>query len=236
MIVLALDTTTPEGSCAIAGPGDRVVERAGEAERSHEARLPGDLMALLAAEGLSLGEIDAYAVATGPGSFTGLRVGIATMQGLAFASGRPLIGVSALDALATLGRVDAAMTPDATGTMRLATWVDAWRGQVFAALYDERQVIEPPSVETPRAILTRLAGSRLFFIGDGAAAHADEIRETLGRQAVLCAPVAPRLAGTIGRMAAGALRAGHRPPPQAVRPLYVRRPDAELSRRAGTGR
>jgi tRNA A37 threonylcarbamoyladenosine modification protein TsaB len=70
------------------------------------------------------------------------------------------------------------------------------------------------------------------FIGDGAAAFADLIRTTLGAQARLADPVTPLLAGTIAQLATDAARAGHRPPPHAIRPLYVRRSDAELGRGA----
>src|SRR5689334_13263397 len=100
MLVLALDTTTRAGSCALADEGRIVCELASDASRPPAARLPGELIDLLNRERRMLGEIDVFAVATGPGSFTGLRIGIATMQGLAMAEGKPLIGVSALDALA----------------------------------------------------------------------------------------------------------------------------------------
>ena len=100
MLILALDTTTRTSSCAVARDGVVLREQAGDGSRPQAERLPGDLMALLEHERLALAEIDAFAVATGPGSFTGLRIGIATMQGLAFATGKPLIGVSGFDALA----------------------------------------------------------------------------------------------------------------------------------------
>ena len=80
-------------------------EQVSDTSREQAERLPGELAALLERESVALQEIDCFAVATGPGSFTGLRVGIATMQGLAMATGRPLIGVSAFDALAMLGGV-----------------------------------------------------------------------------------------------------------------------------------
>src|SRR2546426_4574931 len=115
MLVLALDTTTREGSCALARDGRIVREQSSDASRPQAARLPGELAALLDHEHVALGDVDAFAVAIGPGSFTGLRVGIATMQGLAMAMGKPLLGVSALDALAAIAN-----------NASVATWVDAW--------------------------------------------------------------------------------------------------------------
>src|SRR5262245_23454403 len=79
--ILSLDTTTRDGSAALVDD-DRVVEvRRGDASRSHAERLPGDLLSLVGAHGLTLGDIDVFAIAAGPGSFTGLRIGIATIQG-----------------------------------------------------------------------------------------------------------------------------------------------------------
>src|SRR5678815_2876000 len=107
MVVLALDTTTRRGSVALARDGAVVGACAGDPAVTHGQRLPGDLMRLLDRHNLRVGDIDLFAVAAGPGSFTGLRIGIATMQGLAFASGKPLIGISALDALATVATAPA---------------------------------------------------------------------------------------------------------------------------------
>lgn len=223
MRVLALDTTTPAGSAALVD-GDIIrIERASGARPPAE-RLPADLMQLLADAGASLAEVDAFAVATGPGSFTGLRIGIATMQALAFAGGKPLVGLSALAALARLG---ASQAPAA----RVATWVDAWRGEVYAALYEGDREVEPPVVARPDAVLGALARRPTLFIGDGAHAFAALIGQHAGPW-TLAADLTPPLAGTIGQMAAEELAAGARPRPHAIRPLYVRRTDAELSRDA----
>ncbi len=221
VLCLALDTTTPGGSCAVARDGIVLRVLAGDRTRPHDARLPRDLMTVLEDAQAALDEIDVYAVATGPGSFTGLRIGIATMQGLAFAAGRPLIGISGFDALARA----AGPAPS------VATWVDAWRGEVFAARYERQLEVERPSVEPPAALLTRIPAPTLF-IGDGASAYADVILRTLGESARLAEPPAPPLAGTIAQMALEAAAAGQRPGPDAIRPLYVRRPDAELARDA----
>jgi tRNA threonylcarbamoyladenosine biosynthesis protein TsaB len=233
VLVLALDTTTAAGSCAVACDGTVVREEAGDPSRLQAARLPGELMVLLERVGLPLDAIDLFAVAIGPGSFTGLRVGIATMQGLAFASGRPLIGVSALDALARR-----AANADSGTQRRIATWVDAWRGEVYAALYEQGVEIDPPTVGRPDALLARYAATwgagEYLFIGDGADAYRDLIQACLG--AAIAHPAAPLLAGTIAQIAVETCRAGEAPPPHAIRPLYVRRPDAELARDARTSR
>ena len=226
MITLALDTSTRSGSCAVLRGDDVLAALPGSAGRTHAERLPADLMELLERAGLALRDVDVFAVATGPGSFTGLRVGIATMQGLALAASRPLVGVSALDALAHAVAVEDAV-------MRVATWVDAWRGEVYAALYDGTREVEAPSVEPPETVLGRLRGTRTVFIGDGAAAHRDAIRSVMGPYDAVLPPVLePPLADIIGRLARVVVLSGRHPGPADIEPLYVRRPDAELARDA----
>jgi tRNA threonylcarbamoyladenosine biosynthesis protein TsaB len=226
MITLALDTSTRTGGCAVLRGDDVLAEVPGDAARTHAERLPGDLMAALEHARLALSDVELFAVATGPGSFTGLRVGIATMQGLALAANRPLVGVSVLDALA-----HAVAIPDAE--MRVATWVDAWRGEVYAALYEGVRELEGASVELPETILRRLRGTRTVFVGDGAAVHREAILRGMDDlEAVLPPVVEPQLADVIGRLARAEIERGHRPGPADIQPLYVRRPDAELARDA----
>jgi tRNA threonylcarbamoyladenosine biosynthesis protein TsaB len=215
MLILALDTTTRTSSCAVVRDGLVLHERVGDPTQAHGSSLPGDLMALLADAGLSLPAMDAFAVATGPGSFTGLRIGIATMQGLAFASGKPLAGVSAFDALASLAR-----------SPRVATWVDAWRGEVYAALYENEHEVAPPVVARPGDLLESLGRRPTLFIGDGAATFRELITQTLGSSARVADPASPPLAAAVARL----VTPGMLLPPHAIRPVYVRRPDAELAR------
>jgi tRNA threonylcarbamoyladenosine biosynthesis protein TsaB len=225
MLVLALDTTTRQGSCALVRGQDVLLERTSDASQPPASRLPGELMTLLDAAGVTLPEVDVYAVATGPGSFTGLRVGIATMQGLAFAAGKPLLGVSAFDALAVLARASA-------GARVIAPWVDAWRGEVYAAVYQDGAPVDPPVVAHPDQLLERLRGHAVTFVGDGAATYRTQILAASSIDVTLADPLTPPLAGTLGRLAASAAAAGELPPPHAIRPLYVRRPDPELARDA----
>jgi tRNA threonylcarbamoyladenosine biosynthesis protein TsaB len=230
VLILALDTTTRAGSAAVLRD-DRVLrEAAGDPAVTHGQRLPADLARLLDEAGVAVADVDLFAVAAGPGSFTGLRVGIATVQGLAMARGRRIVPVSVLDALA-----DAA----ADGTRRVAAWMDGQRGQVFAALYaaDARSVIAQPTALSPEATLAswRQAAdlTNAIFAGDGAVRYRDVLAARLGVAIEVVEPTP--LAGVIGRIAA-------RDPsravlPHAVVPIYVRRSDAELARdRAAEGR
>jgi tRNA threonylcarbamoyladenosine biosynthesis protein TsaB len=225
MVILALDTTTRPGSCALMRDGRLLHEESGDAAREQAERLPGDLAALLERESVSLNQIDLLAVATGPGSFTGIRVGIATMQGLAMAIGAPLIGVSALDALAHM----ASSRRAEGGVHRVAAWIDAWRGEVFAALYEADRDATVATVAKPETLLVGLAGQPVLFTGDGALAHRDAIRTALGVHARFTDPVSPVLAGAVAALAGEAFRGGAHPPPHAITPLYVRRSDAELA-------
>ena len=228
MLVLSLDTTTKQSSCALVRDGVVVCEQVGDPSGAHVTRLPGDLMTLLAQARVTVAEIDVCAVATGPGSFTGLRIGIATMQGLAFAAGKPLIGVSGFDALAMLGGgVLAAADARSAPCVRVATWVEAWRGDVFAALYENGVEIEPPVVASPERLLRALTGRPTLFIGDGAGSCRERIREAMPGEARFAEPIAPSLASAVARLAAAQTVL---PPPHAIRPLYVRRPDVEVTR------
>src|SRR5918993_524092 len=100
MLLLALDTSSAAGSAAIVRDGAVAIARDGDGSRTHGERLPLELMAILREADLTLDAVDAFAVVTGPGSFTGLRVGIATIQGLAVARRRRVAPVSAFEALA----------------------------------------------------------------------------------------------------------------------------------------
>ena len=99
MIVLGLDTTTRTGSLAVMRDG-LLLETAALPPGQPAASLPAEVGALIARHAIRIDQVSAFAVAVGPGSFTGLRIGVATMQGFAVAGRRPLIGVSGLDALA----------------------------------------------------------------------------------------------------------------------------------------
>jgi tRNA threonylcarbamoyladenosine biosynthesis protein TsaB len=232
MRVLALDTTTRAGSVAVVD-GDRVlVDERGDPGRSHAERLPGDLLAALERAGMTLADVDLFAVASGPGSFTGLRIGIATMQGLAFVGQKRIVPVSVLLALAFGGAVG--LDENAV----VGAWMDAHRREVFSALYrvtaaplfapERLSELEPPAVGDPGAVWTRWRrlAEPSAIAGDGAVQYSGAI----GGRARVIEP--PPLAGIIGRVAAIRAARGDSVTPAGVQPLYVRRPDAEIARDA----
>ncbi len=226
MIVLSLDTTTRAGSAALLRNGEVIAEVSGDPALTHGQRLPGELMRLLAEAGIPLSDVTLLAVAAGPGSFTGLRVGIATVQGLSMATGRPVVPVSSLEALAR-ARADR----DVDGL--IVPWMDAQRGEVYSAVYDRtgRQILLEATALSPAATLERIeafaSSAPLHFVGDGAVRYSTAIVEALGQRARVD-PSVPRLAASIARIAAG--EPSRALPPHAITPIYVRRPDAELAR------
>ena len=259
MLILALDTSSTAGSAAIARDGVVLAERAGDGTRTHGERLPRELMAILDAAGVTLRDIDRFAVSTGPGSFTGLRVGIATIQGLALAQRKLVVPISAFEALASIAadgfrlpasgsqlpapssqlrapgfQLPASSSPLPAAGFRLAPWIDAHRGEVFAALYaaDARTEIRAasslPPAETLDSWNEAIEGdTAIHFVGDGATKYRGIIEARLGPRGLVRDDV-PLLAGAIARIAAAEPDRAVRP--HAVVPLYVRRSDAELAR------
>lgn len=228
MLLLALDTTTRQASAALVDGPAVLASCVLPADAPVATRLPADLGVLLDQAGRRFADLDGLAVAVGPGSFTGLRIGIASMQGLAVTLGRPLVGVSGLDALALAGADQ--------GARRVATWVDAWRGEVYAAAYDDGLAAGEPTVDRPDLLLPGLGldpAAPRIVLGDGALAYRDLIEASAGLR--LAGDPTPCLAEPVARLALRALAAGGDHAPGHIRPLYVRRPDAELARSARRG-
>ena len=236
MLVLALDTTTRGGSVAVARDGRVLDLLAGDPARPHAERVPADLLRSLDRAGVRLPQVDVFAVAIGPGSFTGLRIGIAAIQGCAFATGRPVVGVSALEATA----LSAAAAWSGGPIQRVGVWIDAQRHEVFSALSGVRgagphaglETIEGPAVGDPAATAGRwhhLMGDAWCPVaGDGAVRYQHLLSDAASAPVPVIAP--PLLAATIALVAEQRALAGDSTLPHAIRPLYVRRPDAELAR------
>ena len=207
--VLALDTTGEFGSIAIV-ENERVVEELPlHSPDGFGHILFGEIERLLALHDLSLEQIDVFASASGPGSFTGVRIGLTAIKGLAEATGRKAVAVSNLQALAWFG----------TRALR-ATVIDARRDEVYGAVYDsELRPVCEERVMKFSAWLPALPAGDMEIITSGYPISDTPIP-------VINAPRA--LAGAIGRIAIQRLAAGLAQDPAAIDANYVRRSDAEL--------
>jgi len=215
--ILAVDTTSEFGSLALVEAGRVVEELLLHSPDGFAHVLYAQLERLLERHDWSVRQIDCFASAAGPGSFTGVRVGLAAVKGLAEAAGKPLVAVSNLQALAWFG----------TRGLR-ATLLDARRGEIYAAVYDHRlrAVLEERVLKFP-AWLEHLPGGDLEFVAvDFTPFQAALAGTRFERVPVTQAPRA--LAGAIGRIAAARLAAGEASDPAAIDANYVRRSDAEL--------
>jgi tRNA threonylcarbamoyladenosine biosynthesis protein TsaB len=221
MLLLALDTTARLGSLALAREGKCIKARRLEAPEGFGHVVFQEINDLLASCGVGLPEVDLYAAAAGPGSFTGIRVGLTAVKALAEIRQKPVLAVSNLLALAAA----------APGRFR-APVLDARRGEVYAAVYDDRLRPVVDEVVTPwKEFLALLGGREVTFAGldkglfnPGGAAPLN-CGEGMWQQFILDVPFAAVVAETAFQLASrGAALA-----PEAADANYVRRPDAELN-------
>jgi tRNA threonylcarbamoyladenosine biosynthesis protein TsaB len=216
-LILAVDTTHEFGSLAILEGTEVLEEVLLHSPEGFGQVLFGRLAELLDRRGRKIQEMDCFAAASGPGSFTGVRIGLACVKGLAEAAGKLVAAVSNLEALATFG----------TGQLR-AVVMDARRGEVYGAVYNQRgEAILPETVMPFTAWLLSLPEGEIEFVSSDfspfAAARAGTRFERAG---IATAPRA--LAAAVGRIACLRLRAGRAADPAAIDANYVRRSDAEL--------
>ena len=199
-----------------------VAEGAHRESRSHTASLPVLVERVLGEAGLALEDVEGIAVSIGPGSFTGLRIGLALAKGLAFAGGLPLVGVPTLEALAWVA--------DAAPGTSVCAALDARKREVYAALFAVEagglRRVTPDLALAPEALAARLPRP-CTLVGDAGEVYG----AVLGAHARLL-PFAthhPR-GGVIARLGAARLAAGEAANVGTLEPIYVRPPDAELPR------
>jgi tRNA threonylcarbamoyladenosine biosynthesis protein TsaB len=233
MVILALETATRRGSLALFADGAIAAAPGSDARRTHGERLPAEVTAFLDRHRRSLRDVDYFAIVSGPGSFTGLRVGMASVQGFALATHKAVIAVPTLEAIAS------GWIANAAGWSGIVVAsVDGQRGDVFVAAYDGRDgesfdalpAIVKPTVARPEEVahdLAALDASRpLVIVGDAAQRYAAVWAAQLPRAELvdLGEPMAAAAVRLAARRVASAVS------PHALRPIYLRRPDAEIAR------
>jgi len=215
-LVLSVDTTHEFGSLALASGGEIVEEVLMHAPAGFGHVLYEHMSRLLARHSVAPGGIDCFAAASGPGSFTGVRIGLSCVKGLAEATGKPAAGVGNLEAMASFG----------TGRLR-AVVMDARRGEVYGAVYDETGQIVLPEVVAKFTVWLETLPAGVEFIAMDFAPFRPGLAGTRFQDALVIA--APRaLAASIARVASAKWLRGDLGDPAALDANYVRRSDAEL--------
>ena len=227
MRLLAIETATPAQGVALAEDELVLAETAYEAKGNRGGLLLPAVDRVLQKAGLASRDLDAVVVSVGPGSFTGLRVGLATAKGLALGAGATVVGVPTLEALAE-GYAHTNVT--------ICALLDAYRGEAYMALFRRTgsalERLSPDAVLAPEAVASVLAAVEgpVHLIGNGAARYRERIKTALGGRACvteegLCAVPS---AVVVARLGLRQLAGGNKPDAE-VAPIYLRRAEAEVN-------
>lgn len=225
MRILAVDTATRSCSVAVTDRESLLAEATYITQETHAKHLMEMIEAVLTLAGSSVADLDGFAVTRGPGSFTGLRIGISAVKGLAAASGKPIVGVSTLDVLVQQSGSDAGL---------ICPFLDARRGEVYFSRYriegDALRREMDERVSSPEEAMDGI-DEACIFAGNGADLYRDTIVNRLGG----LARFAPEYRNTIRASSVALLSiprfsAGDADDLPAFAPKYVRRSDAELKR------
>jgi tRNA threonylcarbamoyladenosine biosynthesis protein TsaB len=229
-LILAIESATPYGSVALVDRGEVVRETVLPAGRQASETFLSAVSGLFSPGGPSPRDVTCLAVSAGPGSFTGLRVGMAAAKGLCFGWGVPVVRVSTLAALAS-------RFPGEGRTV--CPVLDARKKEVYAAFFRwEGGVLSrrtPDLALPPDALPGRVPEGEIVFCGDGVGPFGAMFRERLGGRAGLASgPGGLPRAGAVGILGEAAFREGAAEDPRTVIPRYLRPSEAEASR-AGEG-
>jgi tRNA threonylcarbamoyladenosine biosynthesis protein TsaB len=224
MYILGIETATRTGGVAIVSEDGVLAEYTLNIEVTHSERLMSTVDRVFKDTGLRMASIDGFGVSIGPGSFTGLRIGLSTVKGLAFTTGKPVAAVPTLKALAW-------NTPHAR--YPVCPLLDARKKEVYAALYryDGGELVQDiPETVLPLAELAERVAGEVLFTGEGARLFAGDIERLFAGRAHF----APRSAtvpsaASIAEIALDMISVGRQTGPDSLSPMYIRRPEAELA-------
>jgi tRNA threonylcarbamoyladenosine biosynthesis protein TsaB len=229
MRILALDTTGQGCSVAVAENGKLLAEVDFQKKETHSRHIMGLIDAVLKVSDLTIHDIDGYAVSRGPGSFTGLRIGLSTIKGLAMVTEKPVVGVSSLDALAM--NVPFVDRP-------VCALIDARKNEAYMARYrfeDGWPVAVAPACTVGFESLVEGIDTQTVFIGTGLSVFGPVIKKRLGDMAVFM-PIDFGLirASNVARLGLRRLQSGETDQTDCLVPHYIRPSDAEINHQAKT--
>jgi tRNA threonylcarbamoyladenosine biosynthesis protein TsaB len=224
MVILSVDTSTSAGSIVLSNGEERLIGEVNvNSEQTHSARLLPGIEILLKSAGLTLGHLDAFAVICGPGSFTGVRIGLTTIKGLADCFAKPVIPITAFEAWVE-------KFPEQPGIV--VPVIDARRGEVYAAAYrrseGELSVLAPGVVEKAGVFFASFPHPEAYFIGSGASQYRELI---LGgeRPGWSILPGDGFLGRPMARIAHRKAKSGNVVSAAELEAYYLRKSDAEMN-------
>lgn len=226
MNLLSLDTTSRDASIAVLRDEEIVLEYNFSSSDDLSAMLVPSLEFLLRSLGMKGGDFDLYGAAVGPGLFTGIRVGLATLKGLVFAAAAPVVAVNTLEALASKVNHE---------RQTIVPMIDARKGEMYVGGYESRsaggvrELFPPRLLRVEDAVPLLQPYSDMVFVGSGAENHADQLRRLFPGGKVQYR--SHFLASEVGRIALRRFREqGGLTDLQQLLPFYIRQPDAALRR------
>jgi tRNA threonylcarbamoyladenosine biosynthesis protein TsaB len=224
MRILAIDTATQICGVALRVGERTAVELTIDHGQTHARYLMEAVQSTLKLGGLSIDEVDGLAVTCGPGSFTGLRIGISTVKGMALASGKPVVGISTLHALA--------IQADWGGEI-VCPMIDARRQEVYWSMFRRKggalELFEPEQVGPLASLLERL-DRPCAFIGSGAHAYRDILGTTPNALLPMAEARHQLRPGAVAQLAGARFAQGRSDDLDSLGPVYLRPSDAEVNR------
>jgi len=224
MKVLGIDTSTSCGSVGLIDDGEVISDYLLKIPVTHSERLLGAIEFVLKEARCNIEDIDGWAISLGPGSFTGLRIGVSTVKGLAFATGKPVAGVSILDVLAS---------QIAPTSYLICPILDARKKEVYTAFYryEEGRFLKRLSdyqAIRPEDLVEKIK-EQTIFLGDGVKTYGDLLLNFLPSLAILPpAPLHVSHGSMVAKLGSELLQKGESLNPSTFTPLYVRSSEAEM--------
>ena len=224
MYILGIESSTKTGSVAVVSEDGVIVQYSLNIEVTHSERLMSTVDRVLIDTGLGIGDMNGFAIAIGPGSFTGLRIGLSTVKGLALSTNKPVAAVPTLQALAW--NLPYSAYP-------ICPLLDARKNEVYAAMYKfEGKALMYVMAEAVIS-LSKLADrikEKTLFTGEASRLFRGDIEKIFGDRA-LFAPRSAILpsAATVAEIGLAMIKSGKKADPDSLTPMYLRRPEAEVA-------
>lgn len=210
MKILALDTTSKLASVSLLIDGEIVGTKYNENQKTHSERVIPMMEELLKENNIVPRDIDVFGVTIGPGSFTGIRIGVATIKGMAQALNKPVVGITTLEAMAYI-----------ESDNLVCSMIDARHDNVYIGLYDENKNIVFEDCLNIDEAIKRLKSKKVDFVGDGAILHRERLTEFFCGRIEEAKDVSKRLAYIVNKKSEIAQNA------HKIKPIYLRKAEPE---------